>query len=48
MEQQTDRELLESLVRDVKALQAAFIKDEDGSPGYSEHKLFHKTQHATV
>lgn len=48
MEQRTDRELLEDLVRDVKAIQAAFIRDEDGSPNYSEHKLFHKTQHDQV
>lgn len=48
MEQPTDRELLESLVRDIKAMQAAFIKDDDGSPDYSEHKLFHKTQHDQV
>lgn len=45
MEQPTDRELLESLIKDVKALQTAFNRDEDGSPDYSEHKLFHKTQH---
>lgn len=45
MEQLTDRELLEALIRDVKALQAAFNKDEDGGPAYTEHKLFHTTQH---
>jgi hypothetical protein len=48
MEQHTDRELLESLVRDVKAMQAAFNKDEDGGLAYSEHKLFHKTQHNKI
>lgn len=44
-QQRTDRELLEDLVRDVRALQAAFIRDDDGSPDYSEHKQFHKIQH---
>lgn len=48
MEQLTDRELLESLVEDVRALQTAFNKDEDGAIAYTEHKLFHKTQHNKV
>lgn len=48
MEQRSDRELLEALERDVKAIKAAFTRDDDGSPDYSEHRLFHKTQHDQV
>ena len=48
MEQRTDRELLEELIRDVKAMQAAFTRDDDGLPDYSEHKLFHKNQHDQI
>lgn len=45
MEQQpSDRELIEDIQRDIKEIKTAFPRDEEGSPNYVEHRLFHRDE----
>lgn len=39
----TDKERIDKLEADIKALTSAFLKDDDGSPDFIGHRIFHKT-----
>ncbi len=38
----TDKERIDKLEQDVKALTSAFLKEEDGSPDFPGHRLYHR------
>ena len=40
----TDRELLEKIHSEIKAINSAFAKNEDGEPDYQAHRLVHRKQ----
>jgi hypothetical protein len=37
-----DRELIESMQREIKDIKSAFVKDNSGETDYAEHRIFHK------
>lgn len=43
-EKETLEEMVDRHESEIKALKAAFLRDEHGDPDYATHKIFHKNQ----